>query len=470
MSLRPHYVTGFEDLLLDFIEGHEASIRRVYSDSIGIPTLGIGFALFDKLTDGSYQYRYGSLAELEKKLSTVGIVLTPDDRTLLSNVFSDLNQGLVDMAKSRVPVYVAGEDSQAKNVFSFYLGGTQGDTSIRGLYEISMGETKDYLRSRLGTFSDGSNVYDSLYGTQEMVALLSLAFNAKTLIGNNLVRTIQNEDRSEAWYQIRYQSNKNGIHASRRYSESDTFCLYNDTVMTDSDAKGAYRTFSRHKSTITDYENKYDPTDIHAGSTRIEAQLSPAHGYLVNNFLTTKGIGYAITWDHIYVGEDASTTYFRGSDDDSGLKAITGSDQSDLFFGESGNDVLLGGAGGDIYYGGKGNDTFSDGAGFDFYMQYTGDGRDEIYDLDGQGQIRFDDVILTGGQRVNKSNDGVNNTYKSADGAFNYVRRGSDLLIVKDQNQNAGLTISDITVVRNYQPGALGMRVFKTLCHSKSAL
>ena len=66
---------------------------------------------------------------------------------------------------------------------------------------------------------------------------------------------------------------------------------------------------------------------------------------------------------------------------------IVGGKGDDVISGNDGNDYLLGGAGNDTLRGGKGNDTLSGGNGMDHYYFNSGDGKDEIYDDDGNGIV-----------------------------------------------------------------------------------
>ena len=66
---------------------------------------------------------------------------------------------------------------------------------------------------------------------------------------------------------------------------------------------------------------------------------------------------------------------------------IVGGKGDDVISGNDGNDFLLGGAGNDTLSGGKGNDTLSGGNGMDNYYYNSGDGKDEIYDDDGNGIV-----------------------------------------------------------------------------------
>ena len=54
---------------------YEGDVRRIYSDPVGIPTMGIGFALFDRKVDSvtkveTYTYRGGTKEVLIKQLTS----------------------------------------------------------------------------------------------------------------------------------------------------------------------------------------------------------------------------------------------------------------------------------------------------------------------------------------------------------------------------------------------------------------
>ena len=133
--------------------------------------------------------------------------------------------------------------------------------------------------------------------SQERTALVSLAYNSKvdpvtgipTTLGSKLKAAVQNNDRAEAWYEIRYDTNKNALSASpprdasglakRRYFEADTFGLYGNGVtpatLTDADAKGVFRTYTRHKDQINAYEALYANKVSAANTTTVSPSSTP---------------------------------------------------------------------------------------------------------------------------------------------------------------------------------------------------
>ena len=68
----------------------------------------------------------------------------------------------------------------------------------------------------------------------ERLTLLSLKYNSGVgngnLVGPNLINALETGDRFRAWFEIRYNSNKDNVvgHQKRRYYESEMFGLFND--------------------------------------------------------------------------------------------------------------------------------------------------------------------------------------------------------------------------------------------------
>jgi len=251
--------------------------------------------------------------------------------------------------------------------------------------------------------------------SRERTALVSLAWNAPELLGTKLKAAIVNGDRAEAWYEIRYQSNsrkqpsniRDGI-AKRRYFEADTFGLYDDAAANnEKDAKGAFRTYTRHKATMDVYDASFggqvalakDDYNTSIVQTR-DAWLAPARAFLIDRYVTQPGLAVAITGD-ILVGENdgadggTDTRYLRGSDVDT----LMGTALNDLLFGESGNDRLDGGAGDDVLIGGAGEDT------------YVIEGHDIIVDS-GRNWIVYNGQLIAGVF----TDDGSGSTFVADDG------------------------------------------------------
>lgn len=128
---------------------------------------------------------------------------------------------------------------------------------------------------------------------------------------------------------------------------------------------------------------------------------------------------------------NAGNDYVEGG---GGRDAINGGPGSDQLHGGAANDELSGGPDADKLYG---------GAGFDTYVYEAGDGRDEIVDSDGSGQILYKGRILSGGTRT---------------GRFEWID-GEDVRyeLVGNAAGPRTLVIDGKLTVRNFAPGDLGI-------------
>jgi len=159
----------------------------------------------------------------------------------------------------------------------------------------------------------------------------------------------------------------------------------------------------------------------------------------------------AVTGYEIKTGALASIDqeYVFGSDN---TDIFTGNSADDHLFGGVGSDVLSGGGGNDYVQGDSGNDrldgaigsdTLKGGVGFDTYVLQL-DGTDRIQDSDRRGVIQVGGQLVLGGVRRASDPAGA---YTSPDGQVSYVVNGGNLTI------KGHLTIS------HWQAGDLGIRL-----------
>ncbi|MEL7030129.1 MAG: calcium-binding protein, partial [Pseudomonadota bacterium] len=240
----------------------------------------------------------------------------------------------------------------------------------------------------------------------ERAAYLSLAYNG-IIQGDgfspNLNAAVEDGDRAEAWFEIRYNTNggasrSTGI-AKRRYVESHLHSLYDDVEadgsVSELQALQVFRMFTKHENRILQEEDLFgDPAgdaigDLGAIESRSglelgavearEASFQPAEDKLVANFAALPGLIAAqlasiaadtalidLNFDGIFVapssaasGEVAANTVDRAGDLQTHL--IFGAIEQD----GGGADSLLGGTGADHFIGGSGADTMNGDAGED---------------------------------------------------------------------------------------------------------
>lgn len=157
MAITPHPLTiiaqNFNDALHKFLAKVEGDIPFVYSDSKGIPTLGIGYALVVKGTNGIWQLRAGYPTEL----SAAGISLTPAQ--------------LLDLSEKLTQAMNALNGTGATNPFSPAasnanpLGWTIDSTQSKNLFNYVVPEYETRVRNWLGN----DTLYNSLQGSMEIM-------------------------------------------------------------------------------------------------------------------------------------------------------------------------------------------------------------------------------------------------------------------------------------------------------------
>jgi RTX calcium-binding nonapeptide repeat (4 copies) len=130
--------------------------------------------------------------------------------------------------------------------------------------------------------------------------------------------------------------------------------------------------------------------------------------------------------DDYLQGDDGDDHLFGDNNDDlllgmDGVDELDGGEGMDSLQGGRGNDILKGGDGAyfDLLYGGESDDTLTGGQGNDFlsgdegndtYKYTSGDGRDTIRDIGGEGVIQFDGQELHGAKKTfAKQNAAVSN-------------------------------------------------------------
>lgn len=448
--------TEYNNYLYNFLAVVEGLRYDAYSDPKGIPSNGVGFNLRDEFVLSQVLIVFGvqpskfavGTVERQQEEYYVSLIRQAAAQTYNTGTQAErdaaVQRALDEVMELRAADPFLDSIANRRTTFDFTdADGNYSEELVRQAYDLVISEYEKRVNNWLGSANE------TIVNSFERTALVSLAYQGFINTGSSpaLKAAILAGDRAEAWYEIRYNTNRE----PRRYRESDIFSLYNNKVHlefgsqdsgNDADAKAAYRMFTRHGYTpftlkftnldgteglntyngIVDYESKVPPTSGGA-STGIQTQLELAQVYLVKYFVTELGIPLTdIAWNHIYVGEDntvgVTNAYLHG-ENDTGPHALNGSDQSDLMFGESGSDTLNGGEGSDVLYGGKGLDRLNGGNGYDYYMYNTGDGIDLINDADNAGVIRWDNQeLLNGHWLAGTQNGGV---YQDASNQFKYV-------------------------------------------------
>jgi len=283
--------------------------------------------------------------------------------------------------------------------------------------------------------------------TRERLALFSLAYNnaaALLPIGSKLSQAIASGNRGEAWYEIRYSSNKNALSATppadadgiakRRYYESQVFGLYdNPTNVTLAEAEQSYRMLTKHRTDILKYEKLYG-TDPNGDTPEQEAQRIAAANAnyrltdtadqvqtLVQAFNAARNIliadllsRYAILQEQgLNANDYRSTDILMASDPAKGATLELNARDGD---GRSARNILIGTVHNDVLTGGKGDDKLIGGDGQDRYIWEAGDGNDTIIDSDKKGWIVIKGISETIVPSSFRPDESRPNTWVSRDG------------------------------------------------------
>jgi GH24 family phage-related lysozyme (muramidase) len=322
----------------------EGSTLTPYVDSVGDPTIGIGFNLVYNLEPvlrvmvGKANFSTVLLdhleAEVDKPYSAGG------HGALISN----LNRVMDDWHDKR--------DSDVPSTFAF-RNEKQVARALDALAPTYDGKIDKWL----------SGIPDS----EERAALFSLCWNGPSLLGPRLKAAIEDGNRAEAWYEIRYNSNGNGLSglANRRYVEAETFGLFDtDSRATWQEAIKTGQMLSNHHQTALAYEDRYDP--VAAGRTKgvagIEAigdEMAPA----IKAALRTIGLSARTRVEEL-LAAGAGKLDVSGD----GTSYDSARNDDDLIVGSTGKNVLSGNGGADILAGLKGADILTGGAGDDLFV------------------------------------------------------------------------------------------------------
>ena len=244
-------------------------------------------------------------------------------------------------------------------------------------------------------------LYDLIPDSDERAVLVSL-YQEGQEIYDILDEMVTYENRPNAWFEIRYQSNgREGVDpshaiAARRYLQSDLFGLYNDPDNVDAqEAVDIGRLYTKYRSQVLQYEADYKAPK---GAMDIVDSLQPAI-HAVADFYSIK-IGRMEELLFVDRGSSAGGSYqgdggtkydTKANDDDFilGLPTapdfINGGRGNDVIMGLGGDDRLNGAAGNDTLYGGTGNDRLKGGTGND--TLWGGGGTDTL--IGGKGNDRY---------------------------------------------------------------------------------
>jgi Ca2+-binding RTX toxin-like protein len=387
--------TAYEDLRFEVIKDVEDSLLVPYLDPEGIPSIGIGFNL-----------------TVHRDLVYESMGLVPHDKnddTYISQLDTILDGTWED-----------GEDAELVSSMNAVMLARSNDTLYSGVRTTFAYADQEEVRGDFDVLAPGYETIldgglEDIPESHERVALLALTWNNPLLVGAGLQAAIENNDRAEAWWEVRYNSNGGAhIYAKSRYYESQVFGLYADPEnVIDDEAKSAFRMYAMHHSDMATYDGTYGDEmenaneDYELGETAYEVQdwaaaSDPAVTYFAETYVAPL---YQFAEDNFHEAfpnpEDAKESIDRiivdpgagtlhgtsATPNEVDLSADPAS--TDLVFGEGDDDLIIGGEGDDILFGDHGDstldgehgdagdDTLIGGNGHD--MMIGGAGNDVLY-------------------------------------------------------------------------------------------
>ena len=360
-----------------------------YLDLVGIPTVGIGMNLRNNKV-------------FEEVMKTFGVEVEEAYYGAIKNIISSTHTSKTQLQDALNEVMQqrfndASIDGNKRTTFSF-----ADNQEIIDTYDELARFYEDEVNSRVSNIPLSS----------ERAALFSLAYNKPALIGPNLQAAVNNGDRPQAWYEIRYQTNGGesrgtGI-AKRRYYESQIFGIYDDPNSVDeAEARAVFEMYASNRTQITNYDHNYHDEVANANrdySTTIVQDFSEATKVAHDLLVANHAPGIAI--DQILAGSDGRDSLSEGTS--------TGS-----------STLMLGGSEKDIY-------SFA-----------SISGQDVIEDPDLDGKIRIAGVTLEGNFNAKTDADGNVIPNRWGGKGYDFARIGLDLVIT---NAGANPEVEGITV------------------------
>ena len=290
-------------------------------------------------------------------------------------------------------------------------------SEVRPIFDAILPEYENKVDSWWNSVPHPNEV-DKIPNSYERIALTSMAYNqddTKPLLvkatGKLLTAMISN-NRPEAWYEIRYQSNGDKLPgvAKRRYYESQLFGLYdNANSVSEEEAKKVFAMYTKHRGKVKDYDDDYG---------RQVAIANVDFNYKVENFPEATAKARQVLINKYAPEKDSEIDEILVDLEGNGINRETNKKTSNaLILGSSKDDIIRTGKGSNIVYGDDGNDIISSStgsnsnelhgeSGTDTYNFETLSGNNIINDSDGNGKIQIGNIILSGNANPKTDSNG----------------------------------------------------------------
>ncbi len=236
---------------------------------------------------GSYSKSYANNAEDEYLNKIMALLSGPPDKNL--NTRLDKYMGW----RKNDSRYSSSDKAKMRSTFSF-----KNDDEIQKVFD----EVVELYENKVDTW------LADIPHSSERAVLVSLAYHGILSNSPSLKKAMENGNRPEAWYEIRYNSNggasPSGDVAKRRYFESQIFGLYNPGIDADNisvaESRGIYEMYSRYQGGILAEATRYSGEvananrDFKIGDYQVQTldeSLDPAFQLLMNKYVRPAGAG-----------------------------------------------------------------------------------------------------------------------------------------------------------------------------------
>jgi len=278
--MKLHYIKEYEALVDKLVFGTRFFQHNLHISSSGTASIGFNFNLQDTFTLHRVLEALGFDVD-GKKLTAEALVAERYYIGLLRSSFNQCNGSDLNSLKVVVQNILSARqtDHRYQNFSQFKRTDEFALKSKDKGFAIAYAVTKHYERivdnwlTAFGFDILKSNSHLLSRNSKERAVLVSLA--AQHIIGVEadgtplniqLANAFVDDDRSEAWFNIRYclfdNALPNKTSVKRRYFESEIFSLYDDTVSTDNinreQCKKLYAMYNRHKEQILHFERHYN--------------------------------------------------------------------------------------------------------------------------------------------------------------------------------------------------------------------
>jgi Ca2+-binding RTX toxin-like protein len=466
-NLNTNWTNGsYLDDVASFITKGEGYIKKAYFDNktplAGSIAIGIGYDLLQN-----------SPTRIAADFAAAGIAVT---KTQLD---------LIEAAQKATAADKAQKWNDLVNNLGIQLTEPQATSLLKTILPT--------YENRLTSILTGNtpNIAGDLPLSHERIVLLDMKFNGLLTFQNDstrrrentiaLINAINQGDRAEAWYLIRYEFRRYGYAknpgwAMRAFAESAQFGLYDSPTVTAGEGERVFQMYTKHRVQISDYESSF-PALINRSVANVVAEANQQYRTTIVNDLLTELITakdpYLSSLKEKYAGlsslnpDQVSALDIQVAPDNnvsakldasygnhrSAANVLVGGDYMDSITAGSGDDFLIGGLADDILFGGDGDDL---------YVFNRGDGDDTIIDSDGSGKIRVGAKELNGAAKESYLDDanGKHQTWESDDGQFKYVMLDGDAEVGGTlQITGEGLGANCSITVKNFKNDQLGIKL-----------